>query len=67
MKAHADPQILGVPVEGVVLQMRAMGIDKVVNFPFISPPERSALAAAEKTLQILGAVEKSRQAKRSGL
>ncbi|ABO96118.1 predicted protein [Ostreococcus lucimarinus CCE9901] len=66
MKAHADPQILGVPVEGVVLQMRAMGIDKVVNFPFISPPERSALAAAEKTLQILGAVEKSRHGEEIG-
>ena len=60
MKAHADPQILGVPIEGVVLQMRAMGIDKVVNFPFISPPEKAALAAAERTLTILGAVDKRR-------
>lgn len=60
MKAHADPQILGVPIEGVVLQMRAMGIDKVVNFPFISPPDKAALAAAERTLTILGAVEKPR-------
>ena len=60
MKPHADPQILGVPVEGVVLQMRAMGIDKVMNFPFISPPEKTSLMAAEKTLQILGAVERGR-------
>jgi len=60
MKPHADPQILGVPVEGVVLQMRAMGIDKVINFPFISPPEKTSLMAAEKTLQILGAVERGR-------
>ena len=60
MKQHADPQILSVPIEGVVLQMRAMGIDKVVNFPFISPPDKTALSAAERTLQILGAVEKSR-------
>lgn len=26
---HAPPDILGVPIEGVVLQMKAMGIDKV--------------------------------------
>lgn len=57
MKQHAAPQILSVPVEGVVLQMRAMGIDKVINFPFISPPDKAALAAAEKTLHILGAIE----------
>ena len=43
MKQHADPQILSVPIEGVVLQMRAMGIDKVVNFPFISPPDKTAV------------------------
>jgi len=66
MKPHAAPQILGVPVEGVVLQMRAMGIDKVINFPFISPPEKTSLMAAEKTLQILGAVERGRGAEDVG-
>ncbi|EEH56653.1 uncharacterized protein MICPUCDRAFT_18184 [Micromonas pusilla CCMP1545] len=53
---HAPPAILGVPVEGVVLQMRAMGIDRVGRFPFISPPSPAALDAARKTLAILGAL-----------
>jgi ATP-dependent RNA helicase DHX37/DHR1 len=56
LQAHAPPAILGVPVEGVVLQMRAMGIDRVMRFPFISPPDAVSLATAQKTLTILGAL-----------
>ncbi|KAG8723348.1 putative ATP-dependent RNA helicase DHR1 [Ceratobasidium sp. 423] len=44
------------PVEGVVLQMKSMGIDAVVNFPFPTPPEREALRRAEVTLAHLGAL-----------
>ena len=36
--------------------MRAMGIDRVARFPFISPPEPAALARAQRTLMILGAL-----------
>ncbi|XP_022653235.1 probable ATP-dependent RNA helicase kurz [Varroa destructor] len=38
------------PVEGLLLQMKCMGIEKVVNFPFPSPPPREALIAAENSL-----------------
>ena len=44
------------PIEGVVLQMKSMHIDAVVNFPFPTPPERSALHTAEKVLTHLGAL-----------
>jgi hypothetical protein len=33
---------------GVVLQMKAMNIDTIVNFPFPSPPDRQSLHNAEK-------------------
>ena len=56
LNAHAPPAILGVPIDGVALQMRAMGIDRVARFPFISPPEPAALARAQRTLMILGAL-----------
>ena len=56
LDAHAPPAILGVPIDGVALQMRAMGIDRVARFPFISPPEPAALARAQRTLMILGAL-----------
>jgi len=56
---HAPPAILGVPIDGVMLQMRAMGIDHVMRFPFISPPDAGTLATAQKTLTILGALAAS--------
>ena len=47
------------PIDGVVLQMKSMHIDAVVNFPFPTPPERPALLKAEKTLVYLGALRTS--------
>lgn len=44
------------PIEGVVLQMKAMHIDTVTNFPFPTPPDRSTLHKSEKTLTRLGAL-----------
>jgi ATP-dependent RNA helicase DHX37/DHR1 len=44
------------PIDGIVLQMKSMHIDTVVNFPFPTPPERPALLKAEKTLVYLGAL-----------
>ncbi|KAI9813769.1 MAG: putative ATP-dependent RNA helicase DHR1 [Pycnora praestabilis] len=53
---HAEPEILRMPIEGVVLQLKSMNIDHVVNFPFPTPPDRHALAKAEKLLTYLGAI-----------
>jgi ATP-dependent RNA helicase DHX37/DHR1 len=52
------PEILRMPIEGVVLQMKSMNIDQVVNFPFPTPPDRASLAKAEKLLVSLGALSK---------
>lgn len=56
--AFALPEIQRMPVEGLVLSMKAMGIDKVVNFPFPTPPDRGALAKAEELLTLLGALSR---------
>ncbi|QRV92272.1 pre-mRNA-splicing factor ATP-dependent RNA helicase DHX15/PRP43 [Ceratobasidium sp. AG-Ba] len=53
---HALPEIERMPVEGVVLQMKSMGIDAVVNFPFPTPPDRESLRKAEVVLTHLGAL-----------
>lgn len=53
------PEILRTPVEGLVLQMKAMNIDNVANFPFPTPPDRHALVSAERMLIHLGALERS--------
>ncbi|KAI7857141.1 P-loop containing nucleoside triphosphate hydrolase protein [Circinella umbellata] len=52
------PEIKRMPLEGVVLNMKAMNIDQVVNFPFPTPPPRESLFKAEKLLQYLGGVDK---------
>lgn len=53
---HAEPEILRMPVEGVVLQLKSMDMQHVVNFPFPTPPDRHSLVKAEKLLTYLGAV-----------
>ncbi|XP_013775733.2 probable ATP-dependent RNA helicase DHX37 [Limulus polyphemus] len=50
------PEITRRPVDDLVLQMKAMYIDKVVNFPFPSPPDEEALKAGEKRLIMMGAL-----------
>jgi ATP-dependent RNA helicase DHX37/DHR1 len=57
----AQPEILRIPIEGVVLQMKAMNIDAVVNFPFPTPPDRTSLKHAETILGHLGALDGAMQ------
>ncbi|KAI9361067.1 P-loop containing nucleoside triphosphate hydrolase protein [Pilaira anomala] len=52
----STPEIHRMPIEGVVLSMKAMNIDNVVNFPFPTPPPRENLQKAEKLLGYLGAI-----------
>lgn len=58
---YTDPEILRTPIEGVVLQMKSMGLHNVINFPFPTPPSRQGLAKAEKLLKNLGALSASGQ------
>ncbi|KAJ2719486.1 putative ATP-dependent RNA helicase DHR1 [Coemansia sp. Benny D115] len=53
----SEPEIMRMPIEGVVLQMKAMNLDNVVNFPFPTPPNRSVLTKAERLLTWLGALD----------
>lgn len=53
---HSVPEILRTPIEGTVLQLKAMAIDNVVNFPFPTPPDTAQLLAAERLLRNLGAI-----------
>ncbi|KAG5840982.1 hypothetical protein ANANG_G00194730 [Anguilla anguilla] len=49
------------PVDDLVLQMKDLNIEKVVNFPFPTPPSGEALIAAEQLLLALGALEEPLQ------
>ena len=58
-ESFSEPEILRTPIEGVVLQMKAMNIDAVVNFPFPTPPDSHTLKKAETMLTRLGALTSS--------
>ncbi|XP_074868935.1 putative ATP-dependent RNA helicase DHX37 isoform X2 [Carettochelys insculpta] len=53
----SPPEITRRPVEDLILQMKALNIEKVINFPFPTPPPTEALAAAEELLIALGALQ----------
>ena len=53
------PEILRTPIDGLVLQMKAMNIIQVASFPFPTCPERDALVKAERTLIHLNALVKA--------
>ena len=57
------PEISRRPVDDLVLQMKDMNIDKVVNFPFPTPPDVTALQSAERLLLNVGALEEKKTVK----
>ena len=59
---HSEPEILRMPVEGLVLQLKSMDLQNVVNFPFPTPPKRESIAKAEKLLSYLGAINRDGRA-----
>ena len=62
----AEPEILRMPIEGVVLQLKAMNLQHVVNFPFPTPPDRQSLANSEKLLTYLSAISPTGQITSTG-
>lgn len=61
-----DPELLRMPIEGVVLQLKAMNLQHVINFPFPTPPDRQSLAKSEKLLTYLSAISSSGQVTQIG-
>lgn len=52
-----EPEISRVPLEGVILQMKSMGIAQVGNFPYPTAPDGERLRSAEKLLTYLRAID----------
>ncbi|RZC76808.1 hypothetical protein C5167_000963 [Papaver somniferum] len=47
------------PVDGIVLLLKSMGVDRVAEFPFPTPPKDTALVEAERCLKALEALDSS--------
>lgn len=56
MKDFSIPEMQQRPVDDLLLQMKSMNIEKVVNFPFPTPPDLVQLREGERRLQLLGAL-----------
>ena len=56
MVAFSEPQIRTVPLESLVLKMKAIGIRDILAFPFPTPPPAHAMRQAVQALQNIGAV-----------
>ncbi|RKF57129.1 putative ATP-dependent RNA helicase PB1A10.06c [Erysiphe neolycopersici] len=63
----SEPEILRMPIEGVVLQLKAMNLQQVVNFPFPTPPDRNMLEKSEKLLKYLMALSTTGKITSTGL
>ena len=57
MKLYQEPEISAVPLEDLLLQMRALGISEVESFPFPTPPPPVSLKKAQELLLNIGVVK----------
>lgn len=57
LPAAAEPEIRRVGLASAVLAMKARGVDDVLNFDYLDPPDRDALVAALEELYSLGALD----------
>lgn len=56
MEMFQPPEITCTPLEDLILQMKAIGIDHIESFPFPTAPPSSAIRSALSLLTYLGAV-----------
>ena len=54
---YTDPEILRTNLAAVILQMAALGLGDIENFPFLDPPERRSIRDGVLLLQELGAFD----------
>ncbi|MFP5441716.1 MAG: ATP-dependent RNA helicase HrpA [Gammaproteobacteria bacterium] len=64
--AFTDPEIRRTNLASVILQMIALGLGELEEFPFIDPPERRYVQDGWKLLAELGAVDAQRQLTATG-
>ncbi|KUI27798.1 ATP-dependent RNA helicase HrpA [Mycobacterium sp. IS-1496] len=58
---YTDPEILRTNLAAVILQMAALGLGDVEEFPFLDPPERRSIRDGVTLLQELGAFDRAGQ------
>ncbi|MDR3416543.1 MAG: ATP-dependent RNA helicase HrpA [Nevskia sp.] len=57
----SDPEILRANLAGVILQMAALGLGEIGDFPWLDPPEGRHVAEGYRLLQTLGALDEDKR------
>ncbi|MGK3986316.1 ATP-dependent RNA helicase HrpA [Sorangium sp. So ce136] len=55
--AYTDPEILRVGLSGVILQMKALGLGDIEDFPFLDAPSKRAVDEGYRVLEEIGALD----------
>jgi ATP-dependent helicase HrpA len=55
--SFTDPEILRTNLASVILQMAALGLGEIEDFPFMEPPDPSSIADGRAVLEEIGAFE----------
>jgi ATP-dependent helicase HrpA len=58
---YTDPEILRTNLASVILQMKALRLGNVQDFPFIEPPDYRAVRDGFQTLHELGAIDENNE------
>lgn len=58
-----EPEIQRTSLSSVILQMAALGLGEVEDFPFVDPPQRRAVRAGVQQLEEIGALRRGRLTK----
>ncbi|RDI64745.1 ATP-dependent RNA helicase HrpA [Nocardia pseudobrasiliensis] len=61
--AFTEPEILRTNLAAVILQMTALGLGDIENFPFVEPPDRRAIRDGIALLEELGALARKPDSK----
>jgi ATP-dependent helicase HrpA len=56
---YTEPEILRTHLAGVILQMKALGLGDIQDFPFLEPPDYKAIRDGFQTLHELGAIDEN--------
>jgi ATP-dependent helicase HrpA len=65
--AHTDPEILRTHLASVILQMKALNLGDIQDYPFLDPPDYKAIRDGFQTLHELGAIDEHNQITPLGL
>jgi len=60
---YAKPEVERLPMDGMVLSMKSMGIENITAFPFPSPPDPDSLEKAMQHLTAIGALSNNSENK----